>query len=293
MKSEMEKVRSKTEDVTFFSGPGLRLSARFYFPREQDDRNAGIVFCHGFGGVKEVTPPGLSDLLAQHGYTILTFDYRGFGGSEGLPGHVVPTEQVEDAVNAIEFLARRSNINPRRIGIYGNSFGGGVALLAANRSERLRAAFVTVPVTSGDLWLRSVHRFHEYVDLKTRAFAAIAKKTATGEIEMVDRFDLIAPDPHSRARHAIKQAFTLETFYHVSVHEPLAEAHEIDIPVGIAAIRGDLLVPVEQATMLHARLTGPKHLRLFDRGNHHSVYGELLSEVAEQVIPWFDRYLND
>lgn len=294
MEAQLKTVRSKTQDMTFFSGPGLRLAARLYFPDKGRDRNAGIVFCHGFGGIKEGTPPGLSDLLAQHGYTVLTFDYRGFGGSEGRANHVVPTEQIEDAVNAIEYLAQMPGLNLRKMGIYGNSFGGGIAILAANRSERLHAAFVTVPVTSGDRWLRSINRFYEYQEMKARAFRAIANKTVSGQMEMADRFDIVVPDPQSRAYHANnKQTFTVKSFYHVSTHEPIAEAHEIDIPVGIIGIRGDLLVPVEQSMWLYDQLTGPKHIYLFDRGDHHSVYGELLPEVAQQVIPWFDRHLND
>jgi len=288
----MAKVVSRTEDTTFLTGLGIRLAARYFLPPEGRQRRAGIVFCHGFGGLKEVTPPGLADRLAQDGYLVLTFDYRGFGGSEGLRGHIAPTEQVEDAVSAIELLSRRPDVDPHRIGIYGNSFGGGIALLAARRDPRPRAAFVTVPVTSGDGWLRSIHRYHEYIALKERALAAIGAKAAGEPIEMIDRFELIPPDPHSRARHVTRQTFTLETFHHVSVHEPLAEAHAIAIPTGVIGIRGDLLVPVEQATSLYERLPGPKRLHLFDRGNHHSVYSELLPDVADQVLPWFDQHLG-
>lgn len=286
-------MEAKTEDLSFYSGPGLRLAARLYLPDAQSDRHTGIVFCHGFGGVKEGTPVGLSNLLALHGYTVLTFDYRGFGGSEGRANHLVPAEQVEDIVNAIEHLALRPGIDPWNIGIYGTSFGGGNAILAANRSARLRAAFITVPVTSGDHWLRAVHRFHEYLAMKERAFRAIATKTVSGEMEMVDRFDVVPPDPHSRARHVTKQPFTLETFYHVSNHEPIEEAHKVGIPVGIIGIRGDILVPMEQTTWLYDRLTAPKEIFLFDEGNHHSVYGELLPRVAKRAIAWFDRHLCD
>jgi cephalosporin-C deacetylase-like acetyl esterase len=287
----VEVTGARTEDLTFHSGPGLRLSARLYLPDAESDRRTGIVFCHGFGGVKDGTPVGLSNLLARHGYTVLTFDYRGFGGSEGRANHLVPAEQVEDTVNAIEFLALRPGIDPRNIGIYGTSFGGGIAISAANQSERLRAAFITVPVVSGNGWLRSVHRFHEYRAMKDRALRAIANKTVSGEMEMVDRFDIVPPDPHSRARHTTRQPFTLETFHHVSRHEPVEEAHKVAIPVGLIGIRGDILVPVEQTTDLYDRLRCEKQIFLFDEGNHHSVYGELLPRVAQRAIAWFDRHL--
>jgi alpha/beta superfamily hydrolase len=72
----------RTEDSTFFSGPGLKLS-RFYRPRKDTDRNVGVAMCHGFGGIKEGVLPGLALQFAEAGYTALTFDFRGFGGSEG------------------------------------------------------------------------------------------------------------------------------------------------------------------------------------------------------------------
>ena len=73
------------DETSFFSGPGVRLASRVYRPSTATDRKAGIVFCHGFGGTKEGTPPGMAQLFAEHGFTVLSFDYRGFGGSEG--GH--------------------------------------------------------------------------------------------------------------------------------------------------------------------------------------------------------------
>jgi alpha-beta hydrolase superfamily lysophospholipase len=84
MNDEMAHIVSRTEDTTFITGSGVRLSARYFLPPESRRRDAGIVFCHGFGGVKEVTPPGLADRLAQYGYTVLTFDYRGFGASAAI-----------------------------------------------------------------------------------------------------------------------------------------------------------------------------------------------------------------
>ncbi|MFI4986006.1 MAG: alpha/beta hydrolase [Alphaproteobacteria bacterium] len=282
----------RTKDVAFFSGPGLRIAGRFYLPARGRDRRAGIVFCHGFGGTKEGTPPGLSRLLAQHGYTVLTFDYRGFGESDGPRGRLVQTEQIEDTVHAIEYLAQQATIDPGKIGIYGTSFGGGIALLAAKRSERPRAAFITVPVTSGSHWLKSMNRWYEYRELKARAMQAIAKKAVSGEMEMVDRFDIMVPDPLTRARYPDRVPFALETFYHVAHYEPLAEAQDIHFPVGIIAIRDDQLVPVEQATMLYDRLRGPKLLRLLAEGSHFSVYDELLPTVAKEAIEWFDKHLE-
>lgn len=281
-----------TKDLSFFSGPGYRLAARLYVPEPGSDRKAGIVFCHGFGGVKEGTPPGLSTRLAEHGYTVLTFDYRGFGASEGPRGRLVPTEQVEDAVHALALLSQRSGIDANRIGIYGTSFGGGVALMAARRSGIPRAAVVAVPVSSGSQWLKSITRWHEFVDLKTRAIAAIASKAASGEMRYVDRFEIMRPDPTTEARYTEKLPLALETFYHVVNHEPLEDAPHVRIPVAVIGVRGDPLVPVEQAIELYERLGGVKQLHLLDGSDHFVVYEQALTRVAEHAIAWFDSHLG-
>jgi uncharacterized protein len=282
----------KTEDITFWSGPAVRMAGRLYHSASGSAPAPGVVFCHGFGGTKEGTPPGLSTILAEHGYTVLTFDYRGNGASEGPRGRIMPAEQVEAAVHALEYLAHRPEVDGCRVGIDGTSFGGGVAALAALRSGRPRAVAVAVPVTSGDRWLRSIMRWHEYVDMKARAMEAIAKKSLTAEFEMVDRFEIMVPDPVTAARYTDKALITLETMYHVINHDPLAEAHRMRTPTLVMGVHGDLLSPVEQATDLYERLAGPKELHLFDRGTHFSVYEELLPSVASRTSAWFDRHVR-
>ena len=279
------------EDVSFFSGPGLRLAAQLYLPDPANDRGAGVVFCLGFGGVKEGTPVGLSTRLAAHGYTVLSFDYRGFGGSEGVRGRLVPNEQVEDATHALEFLAARAGVEPHRIGLYGTSFGGGIALLAARRSDRARALVVTVPVVSGGDWLRSLCRGYEFQELEQRSRNAIAQKTLSGEIEMVDRFEIMIPDPVTRQIYQEPFPMALETFVHVLGHEPIAAAERIEIPVGVIGVTNDQLVPPSQSTQLFERLPGPKMLAMLDGDDHFAVYDPLLDQVAMRTIAWFDEHL--
>lgn len=69
---------------------------------------------------------------------MMSFDYRGFGASEGVPSLLLPQDQVEDTVTAVEYLATQvPNIDPARIGLYGTSFGGGIAAIAATRARTL------------------------------------------------------------------------------------------------------------------------------------------------------------
>ena len=282
----------KIEEVAFWSGPAMRMAGRIFHSASGTSPGPGVVFCHGFGGTKEGTPTGLSTILAEHGYTVLAFDYRGLGASEGGNGRIMPADQVEDAVHALEYLAQRPEVDGRRMAIYGTSFGGVVVALAALRSGRPRAAAMAVPVTAGDRWLRSIMRWHEYVRMKERAMEAIAKKVMTGQFEMVDRFDIMVPDPVTFDRYRDKVAITLESVYHVVNHDAIAEAHRMHTPTLVMGVQGDLLSPVEQATDFYERLAGPKELYLFETGTHFSVYDELLPEVASRTLAWFDRHVR-
>ena len=77
--------------------------------------------------------------LAGHGYACLRVDMRGCGESEGTPGHVLCTDQVEDVRNAISYLAQRPEVMADRIALSGTSFGGAVVLYTAGVDTRVAA----------------------------------------------------------------------------------------------------------------------------------------------------------
>jgi uncharacterized protein len=281
-----------TEDASFISGPGIKLSAKFYRPSAEANHRTAIVMCHGFGGIKEGVLPGLASALAEAGYTALTFDFRGFGASEGPKGRLVPDEQVEDTVTAMEFLSQEGSVDPARIGLYGTSFGGGIAALAAAFSDRPKALAMSVPVTSGSDWLRSMTRYAEYLELKERALGAMREKATTGKVDMGDRADIMIPDRLTAEIYTQKIPMAFETFYHVSHHEPIARAADIRIPTLMFGVESDVLVPVHQTRRFYDKLIVEKHLEISPTGVHWSPYNELLPLVSTKTIAWYDRLLN-
>src|SRR5205823_5635650 len=93
------------EDVSFFSD-GIRLAARVFQPADRQDgeRRPAIVVCQGFGGTMEYNVGAIAERLAGQGYVALTFDYRGFGASEGPRWRLIPDEQARDARHALTYL---------------------------------------------------------------------------------------------------------------------------------------------------------------------------------------------
>jgi fermentation-respiration switch protein FrsA (DUF1100 family) len=103
----------KREHVAFYS-ERCRLSGQLCLPddREDGERRPAVVLAHGFTGVKELSLPAYAERFAGQGRVAMTFDYRGFGTSEGQPGRLVALEEVEDICNAVTCVCTRSEADP-------------------------------------------------------------------------------------------------------------------------------------------------------------------------------------
>jgi uncharacterized protein len=118
------------EDVSFTTSDGLELSG-WYVPSR--NRAAVIVF-PGRGG----NPADHARMLARHGYGALLFDNRGHGVSDG-DANVLGWGGEPDVRAAIDFLSRRPDVDPERIGGLGLSVGGELMLQTAAHTSALRA----------------------------------------------------------------------------------------------------------------------------------------------------------
>jgi fermentation-respiration switch protein FrsA (DUF1100 family) len=130
------------------NGPGQAL------PR------ANVLYFHGNGGNLSVWAPILTD-VARHGYSVLAFDYRGYGDSTGRP-----TERgLYRDVDAVLAWFWGSSPSTRPIIYWGRSLGGAMAAYAATVRPPdgiiLESAFPDVRSLfgSGPLTLFASYRF--------------------------------------------------------------------------------------------------------------------------------------
>jgi dienelactone hydrolase len=121
-----EKVRIATED-------GRELAA-WYVPSRN---GAAVLVSHGSGGSRGRVTRHVR-MLARHGYGVLALDNPGNGESQGHSNGFGDNAQTGiDA--AVDYLARRPDVDPGRIAGFGVSMGGEVLLEAASRDRRLAA----------------------------------------------------------------------------------------------------------------------------------------------------------
>lgn len=131
------------EDANFAAADGVKLHG-WYVPAE--DPIAVVLFCHGNGGNLTHREDVMRAMQRYVGATILVFDYRGYGRSEGSP-----SEQgvLSDARAARAWLAQRAGIAEQDIVLMGESLGGAVAVdLAAHNGARalvLENTFTSLP----------------------------------------------------------------------------------------------------------------------------------------------------
>src|SRR6195952_867177 len=94
-----------TQPVSFYS-EGTRLSGDLFLPDElaSDEKRAAIVLCHGYTGVRNLYLPDTAKALTDAGYVVLTFDYKGWGDSDGPKSRLAPYGRVIDSQAALTFL---------------------------------------------------------------------------------------------------------------------------------------------------------------------------------------------
>jgi fermentation-respiration switch protein FrsA (DUF1100 family) len=122
------KLKLTPEDLFFKSKDGTRLHG-WFIPAK--DKAIGTVI-HLHGSDRNITHTlGNSHWLTGHGFNLYVFDYRGYGRSAGQP-----TRQgvVEDAVAAIDYVRLRPDVDADRILLWGQSMGGQLAIVAADRA---------------------------------------------------------------------------------------------------------------------------------------------------------------
>jgi len=121
-------VAATYEDVSFKSTDGLLLKG-WWFPVPSADRAVVIVHGRGANRIKSsFDPQKIAQFLLASRYSVLLFDLRGHGESEGLR-YSLGEYEPRDVVAAIDFAQRKAGIDRKRVAIIGESMGGGSAIM--------------------------------------------------------------------------------------------------------------------------------------------------------------------
>ncbi len=139
-------MKSSSRIVEFDSG-GETIRGWLYEPERPDGLTPGIVMLHGFSATATgMVADQYAEAFAEIGVAALLIDPRGFGLSDGEPRHIANEwQQARDVIAGIDHLTGSNSVDPKRIGVWGDSIGGGVAVVVAAVDSRVQALAVQVP----------------------------------------------------------------------------------------------------------------------------------------------------
>jgi dipeptidyl aminopeptidase/acylaminoacyl peptidase len=139
---------------------GVEVPARIYKPANWKAGGRAVIFVHGAGYLQNVNRFWSSyaheymfhHLLMSKGYLVLDIDYRGSRGygrdwRTAIYRHM-GGKDLEDNVDAARWLVKQHGVDPKRIGVYGGSYGGFITLMAMFTTPDVFAAGAALrPVT--------------------------------------------------------------------------------------------------------------------------------------------------
>jgi fermentation-respiration switch protein FrsA (DUF1100 family) len=172
------------EPVTFHS-QGARLAGVLW--RAPHGRAPAVLVSGSWTTVKEQMPANYAPHLAAAGFTVLTFDFRGFGASAGEPRDVESARaKAEDVRNAVAFLRTHPAVDPERIGALPICASAGYVALAALDEPRLRSIAMVAPWLHDAEIVRGLYGGEGGVRQRTDAGRTAREcYAATGEVDYV------------------------------------------------------------------------------------------------------------
>ncbi len=186
-----EKLESIRKEVSFTSSDGTPL-AGWFLPARKTPRKGLVVQFHG--NAQNMTSHFNSVYwLGDEGYDVFTFDYRGYGISEGKPSQ---EGLNRDALAAIAWAATQSPGTSRNVVLYGQSLGGAVLLRAFQDVPAEQRARVRAVITEGTFYsYRRMGRSMLSRSWLTFLFQPLAYVLVSDEYSPEDSVPRVSPIP--------------------------------------------------------------------------------------------------
>ena len=122
------------------------MLGQFYLPAGAGPFPAVIIVAGSNGGLSTRRPR----VLAAHGYAVLSLAYIGY--ESPVDGTKLPDETIDLPLEyfgkAISWLQDQEDVDPDRIGMFGTSLGGDVAMLVAARYPEIKSVIAITPPTA-------------------------------------------------------------------------------------------------------------------------------------------------
>ncbi|WP_053232477.1 alpha/beta hydrolase [Sandaracinus amylolyticus] len=217
---------------------GCKLVGRLHLPQGASATSPlpAVVIGGSWLTVKEQMAARYAERLASDGIAALTFDFRGFGESEGAPRqHESPAKKAADFVAAARFLAARPEVS--RVGALGVCASAGYLVKAIAEHALPVASLVTVAAWLHDASI--VRAFYGGEDGVAGRLAAAARASADETIPAASATDpraaMFGPfdyylSPSRAAIPAWRNEMTTRSWHDWLSFDPIALGARVHVP---------------------------------------------------------------
>ena len=134
--------RAETREVIFNAADGIALKGTLY---SAENPGPGLLLLHQCDAQRKIYDH-LATMLNTAGYSVLTFDFRGFGGKPSRRAPQLTAEQQKimagDIDTALSFLMSQSKVNPRALGVLAANCAVNQAIHAGQRHPEIRTLVI-------------------------------------------------------------------------------------------------------------------------------------------------------
>jgi len=277
---------------------GVRLQAELFSLKSLAGKPLPtIIQAHGWGGVA-ANFRWDAMALANAGYLVIDFDYRGWGQSDGrvvlkappekkdgrrftaqveeLREYVDPLEQTTDWFNVINWAIAEPMVDKERVGLRGSSYSGGHVFYVAARDPRVKAIVSQVGA----------------FDSRWVVADAEQAKTTYDEAARRARGELGYPEPRAKVVGNLIGAPIRDKLLHYAPVEEAAKVKDCAV-LFIVAEKEELFDNKDHAKLAYDRMPGAKKKYVsVPNITHYGIYREQRQQAIKLAIEWFDQYLK-
>ncbi|MBN2168150.1 MAG: S9 family peptidase [Actinobacteria bacterium] len=258
--SSLDNLEKVAERIYYRSSGGIKVSGLLFRPEEGKGPWPLVVVNHaGFGTAADFSDVAL--IVRDKGYLVFNPDFRGSGESEGE--WELAKGEVDDVISGIEYVKSLGIVDDSRVGIYGQSHGATVALIAAGKYPGIKAVVAEAGFT----------------DMR-----ALEENVTNSDDPAIRKLG-------EEAKKRLGRNPTEEDYY-----QRTALNFVDGVQAAVLIIHGgkDPLIPVEQATTYYEKMKAAGkwvELKIYPDDEHCVTSQEGRKEVWDLMFNWFEKYL--
>ena len=244
----------ETEET--FTSAGARCAATVYRPRGITGPRPGVVIGHGVTRTRRDGSPAFARQFAATGCSVVAFDYRHWGDSDGHPrGWFSFSRQQCDWRAAVAFARQLDGTDPDRVALWGFSIAGGMALTTAAADPQIAAVIAVCPATDGlAAWLepapiRTVLRTiaRAVRETITRRPATMPVAGRPGDFAVLTAPEALPGFEHVTAGRPWRNEISTSWLFPLAAFRPIRAVPKISAPVLYQIARDDGMPSAGQA----------------------------------------------